>query len=83
MPSSEIFAAIDKELLNDRPRDEILISLMTDSYQHRKSLVDAKKSASELLTKYPALKRPAVVSIHVHALICTKFANFPFLFMCS
>uniref|UniRef100_A0A1X7VHX1 Uncharacterized protein n=1 Tax=Amphimedon queenslandica TaxID=400682 RepID=A0A1X7VHX1_AMPQE len=61
MPSSEVLAAINKELLNDRPRDEILISLMTDSYQHRKSLVDAKKIVSQLLTKNPAPKRPAVI----------------------
>lgn len=57
-----MMSAIEKELINDCPRDDVLISLMSETYQHRKSLVSAKKSVRDILTSYPALKRPAVVS---------------------
>ena len=61
-PPSELISAIEKELQNDRPRDDVLISLMTSSFLSRKTMIDAKKSLLDILKVYPALKRPLIVS---------------------
>ena len=61
-PPSELIAAIEKELQNDHPRDDVLISLMNSFFRTRKTMIDAKQSLLDILKVYAALKRPSIVS---------------------
>ena len=59
-PSQQL-AAMEKELMNMNPRDDVLIALMNSTFEYRKSLVEEKKSVTEITRVYPALKRSAIV----------------------
>lgn len=54
--------AIEKELAKKKPRDAILLPLMKSTYGDRRIyILNVACSVSDLLVKYPALSRPAVV----------------------
>ena len=58
---SQQLAAMEKELMNQNPRDHVLIALMNSTFEERRSLVDEKKSVTEIAHMYPALKRSVIV----------------------
>ena len=62
---ARIQLALDKELSNPKPNKQSILELMEQSYSHRRFFVTKKaKCVREILTKYPAFKRPDVVSAY-------------------
>lgn len=53
-----------KEMQRAKPRDDILLELMKSTFQHRRDRIasGASQSVQDILERFPALKRPAVVS---------------------
>ena len=64
--------AISDELKKARPRDTLLLPLLKSTYGERRMyIMNEAKSVTDVLGKYPALTRTAVVSnalIYVHKL---------------
>ena len=55
---------MSKEMEKPRPRDSILLQLIKSTYTDRRMyILDGSTSIEETLSMYPALRRPAVVSI--------------------
>ena len=56
-------AAIEAELTKKKPKDTTLIHLMKSTYFSRRPyILEEAISVSQILEKYPALNRPAIVS---------------------
>ena len=70
-PSEDDLVAMKTELQNSRPRENILIELMKNTFSCRKSLINDKKSVADIVCIYPALKLPAVVSsiVNIHVFV--------------
>ena len=62
LPSELDIKAIEQELKNERPREDILVQLMSSTFAARRSLVQSKQVVVEILKTYPALKMTAIVS---------------------
>ena len=62
---------IAKELMKSKPRDSILLPLMKSTFNERRMYILGEPvSLANMLDLYPALKRPAIVSIYdMHVLI--------------
>ena len=62
---------IAKELMKSKPRDSILLPLMKSTFNERRMYILGEPvSLANILGLYPALKRPAIVSIYdMHVLI--------------
>ena len=61
----EHFAAITEEMKNNSPRDRVLLPLMKTTFENRWVYVrNDATSVKEILTKYPCLKFPVIVSMY-------------------
>ena len=69
--------AIEKELTKKKPRDAILLPLMKSTYGDRRIYVlNVICAVGDLLVKYPALSRPAVVRTFNNT--CQTGPNIPY-----
>lgn len=63
--------AIDDEMDKAKPRDTVLLPLMKMIYGDRRMFVmNDATSVAEILSCYPALKRPPVVSVTLSTMVC-------------
>lgn len=53
---------MEQELKNERPREDILVQLMSSTFAARRSLVQSKQVVADILKTYPALRMTAIVS---------------------
>ena len=61
-PSEHDIKAMEQELKNERPREDILVQLMSSTFAARRSLVQSKQVVADILKTYPALRMTAIVS---------------------
>lgn len=56
------------ELSKAKPRDSIILPLMKSTYADRRAFVlnDSQTSVNEIISKYPAMRHLAIVSILIH-----------------
>lgn len=63
----EHMKAMVEEMKKSKPRDAILLPLMKSTFQDRRIFIQNEaKSVTEILEVYPALNRPAVVSLTLY-----------------
>ena len=63
---------INEELKKTKPRDQLLLPLMKSTFTIRRDYVQNEaNSVKDILEKYPALNRPAVVNIYTYKVLFT------------
>ena len=68
--------ALSEELSKSKPRESVLRTLMKSTYNQRRAFVQNDAcSVKEILKYYPALYRPAVVSVYSQ-FCCLWFTHF-------
>lgn len=60
-PSEHDIKAMEQELKNERPREDILVQLMSSTFAARRSLVQSKQVVADILKTYPALRMTAIL----------------------